>query len=324
MLYAGRDDARRMAELDPTQRTVSGVTTALGSAAPPDFLAYIDESGTPGTPSNGEEHYVTTAVVLPAARVGEALRRWQQFQCALHEPERGTPISRVPLTHFTKLDDPNRMWAVNQLASLKGSSIISVAVSRPAARFGNIALGSQGPGSYFETLQYLLERLSWFGRQNHGTVAPVVGQWGETGLAQLRAAEERIRQTSASMEWRWIWEQRCVIRTTRDEPLLQLADTAASATRAAFETGKDNRVSAGDPNYLFRLRPRLWRVPRRCEEEGLCDRSCLSSYGLKLVQMNDSAAWRYGYLYSQLGPCHGRRPSADPPRIELGRPPRPS
>jgi hypothetical protein len=126
--------------------------------------------------------------------------------------------------------------------------------------------------AYLFTLRFLLERLSWVARDTrrelHYTVAHVV----RFKLKKLREYEAILRQTPGCQI---AWTAMDPRGGRLDQPSrvegLQLADTVASATFAAFEPDQFGNT---EQRYLCDLAPRLYR--RGSGTDGL------TSYGLKI------------------------------------------
>lgn len=103
-------------------------------------------------------------------------------------------------------------------------------------------------------------------------------------IAKLRAYEELLRGSpGVQVAWAWLDPRGGQIDQPNRVELLQLADSAASATFAAFE---HDTFGNTESRYLAEMSPRLYRRPG----------GKLTSYGLKMHPWSENARAAYPWV----------------------------
>ena len=223
--------------------------------------AYIDEAGQRSASLKSSDHFVMSAVILKEEDAATASR----FLAGLRS-DLGRQAHDV--LHWQNLKQhPQRVHAARQLGQQDWITIVSVVACKR-----HLTGRLTDDQAYLFTLRLLLERLSWLardqGRQVRYTLAHVV----RFKMSTLREYEYKLQQLDdVSIEWRHVDPSGGLIDQPHREELLQLADTSASATFAAFEP---DRFQNTESRYLRELAPRLWT---RGSGPGK-----LTSYGLKM------------------------------------------
>lgn len=140
--------------------------------------------------------------------------------------------------------------------------------------------------AYLYTFRFLLERLSWFGRQYESPVTYTLAAIQRFPLAKLREYEAILRvQQGCQVDWNYLDPKGGRIdQPQRYEPL-QLADLAASATAQAFEPDQYGNT---ERRYLEELLPRIWGGPYSARR--------LTSYGLKMHPWNETTKAAYPWV----------------------------
>lgn len=232
---------------------------------------FIDESGDPSLSPNASRHFVLAAVIINAediAKVGTLLAglKGAVGEKTLHWADIRNMQTRRCITGTL----------AERVDLLK---IATVVVDKDAFPFG-VERPVSREESYTLTLGYLLERISWYARDN-GKVATVT-------MEHLRGFREGVltkwclgnKKTpgQSNIDWTHIKEWPKMVHSSTST-FLELADVAAGATSAAFE--KDTYGNTDD-THLHRIMPLVIRRPGGCKQGEPCDGSCLYSYGIKI------------------------------------------
>lgn len=227
------------------------------------LFAYVDEAGSSVTNKTSSDHFVAGAIASDRRKdLKDCLSRLRD---AL-----GYPPGRV--LHWADIGGNQshlRKVKIVQTIAAARCRIVTVVVAK--RRFpGKAALTRDQ--AYLYTLRFLLERLSWMARDAHPslkldyTIAHVRGFKKE----KLREYERRLREDRrCRIEWGHVYGPGSIAGMSEVEEL-QLADSVASSTYAAFEPN-NRKWGLTERRYLVELRGRLYRCG-----------SDLSSYGVKL------------------------------------------
>ncbi|SCE57063.1 Protein of unknown function [Streptomyces sp. Termitarium-T10T-6] len=138
---------------------------------------------------------------------------------------------------------------------------------------------------YLYTFRFLLERLSWYARDNHALLSYTLAHITrpQMTVGELRQYEATLRTMSTSIEWGALDPKGGRIEQPKNVEMLQCADLAASATFRAFELDTFGNT---ERRYLEELRPRLYR-------RGY---GAITSYGLKLHPWDGSTKAAYPWV----------------------------
>ena len=137
--------------------------------------------------------------------------------------------------------------------------------------------------AYLYTLRYLLERLSWLGRDRRSTVGYTLSHITRFKLATLREYEARLRSLPTEIKWEYMDPRGGMIDQPARLEGLQLADLAASAIFQGFEPDRYGRT---EDRYTVQLAPALYRRPQ----------GSLMSYGLKMHPWNKATQGAYSWV----------------------------
>lgn len=138
--------------------------------------------------------------------------------------------------------------------------------------------------AYLYTLRFLLERLSWLARDRRCRLSYTLSHVVRFKKAKLRAYEEVLRaMPDCQIAWAWLDVKGGQIDQPSRVDLLQLADSTASATYAAFERDDFGNTEA---RYLREMNPCLYRRPG----------GKLTSYGLKVHPWNETTSAAYPWV----------------------------
>jgi hypothetical protein len=136
--------------------------------------------------------------------------------------------------------------------------------------------------AYLYTLRFLLERLSWLGRDRGGAVDYTLAHIIRFQIAKLRHYEALLRaEPQCKIRWAYIAGPGSIDQPSRVQEL-QIADLAASAIAAAFEPDTFGNT---EPRYLQEMIPRFYRRGGN-----------LTSYGLKMHPWNAAAQAAYPWV----------------------------
>lgn len=223
----------------------------------------IDESGKTVHGTRAENHFVLSAVVFDEDDQPKA-------QALLDHLKENTGATTARLmVHFNKIQSHGaRRYMTHALGTRDWLTVVSVVVCKRHLPGGSNLI-EDVPAQYNYTFRYLLERLSWIAERRRTSLTYVAATLGSVPPESLANYEEALRRSETSIKWRHLSEPAGTMRPQEDEPLLNLADIAASGTAKAFE---EDEWGFTEPQYLRNLAPALFR-----STDGR-----ISRYGLKL------------------------------------------
>lgn len=138
--------------------------------------------------------------------------------------------------------------------------------------------------AYLYTLRFLLERLSWFARDKDRMLEYTLAHIVRFKLAKLRAYESILQQSpDCNIAWASLDPRGGQLDQPNSLEYLQLADSVASGTFAAFES---DAFANTETRYLVEMSPRLYRRGH----------GKLASYGLKMHPWSDAARAAYPWV----------------------------
>ena len=161
-------------------------------------------------------------------------------------------------------------------------TIASVVVCKRHLPSGD-ALIEHVPAQYNYTFRFLLERLSWIAASRGTKLTYVAATLGSAPPEGLASYEQALRHSRTSIKWEYLTAPAGVMCPQADEPLLNLADIAASATAKAVEPDTWGLV---EPAYLRNLAPALYRSPA----------GAINRYGIKLHPSNVEGLEPYAWI----------------------------
>lgn len=236
--------------------------------------AFIDEAGQRARTARSCAHFVMSAVVIPDERLGDTASLLGTLRSDLHRRPTDVLHWRNVKTHT------QRLHIAKTLGSTSWLTISSVVVCK--RHLTGPALDDDT--AYLYTLRYLLERLSWFARSENRSLTYTLSHVVRFKKAKLRAYEEVLRaMPDCRIAWPWVEPNGGHIDQPSRIEQLQLADSAASATFAAFECDDFGNTEV---RYLREMSPCLYRRPG----------GQLTSYGLKIHPWNDAARAAYPWV----------------------------
>lgn len=236
--------------------------------------AFIDEAGQRARTERSSRHFVMSAIIIEQ----QQLETVAALQARLR-----TDLGRRPDDH---LHWQNLKQHAQRLHAAKSLGQMPVTISTVVVCKQHLAGALPDEDhAYLYTLRFLLERLSWWARDNDSTLSYTVAHVVRFKLAKLRLYESRLRSLpSCPIQWQCLDDRGGRIDQPSRIEQLQLADIAASATFAAFEP---DRYGNTEPRYLVEgLAPRLYRRPP----------GQLTSYGLKMHPWNDATRVAYPWV----------------------------
>lgn len=224
----------------------------------PSFKVYIDESGDEGFafkgPRFGSSHwFVLSAAITRWDSDLQTVRLVDDVRQALNKKP------RQPL-HFQSLKHEHRLPYIDQIAKAR-LRIVSVLVHKPSLKEpekfqGRFVL-------YYYTVRYLLERVSWFCRDNRmandagdGSARIILSNRGGMSYAELRAYLAKLKARTELGEVRIDWnvvKPEQLLAVNHEKLMgLQIADAVASG----FYFGvQPSPVGFTEPRYAQMLKP---------------------------------------------------------------------
>ena len=178
------------------------------------------------------------------------------------------------MLHFQKFSHSQRLKAVQDLSRLSIDTISNVILCKrgfnqptPA---GDMAYITNPDPMYLWAMRLLLERVSWYIRDNGGGSAIMTFAHVRRFKAQkLHDYRRALESSPTEIHWPSLQRHPFKIDAPHKIELLQLADTAASALYRAVEPDEFGNT---ERRYLQELRPKLYRRGR----------ATVTSYGLKV------------------------------------------
>lgn len=229
--------------------------------------AFIDEAGQRARSAQSSDHFLMSAVVVPDENCADAAATLAQLR---------TDLARRPgdVLHWRNIKSHSqRLRVVQTLRDQPWLTISSVVVCKN--HLTGPALDDDTASLYI--LRYLWERLSWLARDQQRMLAYTLSHIVRFKIAKLRGYEELLRcSPNVQVAWGWLDPKGGHIDQPDRVELLQLADSAASATFAAFE---NDTFGNTENRYLAEMSPRLYRRPG----------GKLTSYGLKMHPWSENA-----------------------------------
>ena len=236
--------------------------------------AYIDESGGRAHTKKSTDHFVMAAVMFRDADRPQASNLLAQLRQDLGRHP-GDELHWVNLKSHAY-----RLHVAQALGQSEFLNISSVVVCKRHFAPGDEI--HREDVSYLYTLRFLLERLSWFGRNLGGAVEFTLAHIIRFPIAKLRSYEAILHgDASCQIRWPYIAGPGKIDQPSRVEEL-QLADLCASAIAAAFEPDAFGNT---ERRYLEEMLPRFYRY-----------KGNLTSYGLKMHPWNATAKAAYPWV----------------------------
>lgn len=239
------------------------------------LTAYIDESGQRARSDKSSPHFIMSAVVVRDAKRQDA----EQFLTDLK-----TTLGRKPdqVLHWKNYNSHgHRLLASSNLGARPDLFKLSSVVVCKRHLADNA--GFNEDLAYLYTFRYLLERLSWLARSYDTELSYVLGHVVRFKIAKLREYEAKLQGMNTEIKWRHLSKKGGRIDQPSREPLLQIADIAASAAGAAFNPDQHGFT---EQRYLQHLIPATYRP-----ESG-----AITTYGLKMHPWNGSTKAAYPWV----------------------------
>jgi len=235
---------------------------------------YIDEAGDRGISARSSAHFVVSAVIVRDDRDRDARDELTTLRIAM-----GRQPGQV--LHFQKFSHSQRLKAVQDLAASSVDAVASVVLCKrgfdqpnPA---GAMAYITNPDPMYLWAVRLVLERASWFIRDNGGGKAVVTFAHVRRFQTQkLHDYRQALESNDTSIDWAAFAGHPFKINSPDRVEMLQVADTAASALFRAVEPDEFGNV---ERRYLEELAPKLYRRGT----------AAVTSYGLKVFPSSHCA-----------------------------------
>jgi len=221
------------------------------------YRVYVDESGVRAHGPRTSKHFVLSAVILPDSLKYDLLAALAQLRIDFRQPV-GHPIAFKNLSHQARL---HISQALGQLSYVTVTNVV-VCKRELAVPLTDV------DDAYLYTLRFLLERVSWFVDDSGGQAYVTFAHIDRFKIAKLDAYVRLLQNLPTQIRWPALFLP-VRMQTMQTNDLLQVADTAASATAQAFEPDQFGNT---EDRYLRALAPRLYRRPP----------GPITSYGMKL------------------------------------------
>ncbi len=236
------------------------------------WRVYVDEAGDRGISAASSAHFVVSAIIVRDTADATVRQELNALRVALGRKSGQT-------LHFQKFSHSQRLKAAQDIAGSSIAAISNVILCKrgfnqplPA---GNMAYITNADPMYLWAIRLLLERISWYIRDNGGGDAKVtfahVRRFPAHKLHDYRSA---LELSPTEIHWPAFNGHAFRIDAPDKIELLQCADTAASALFRAVEPDEYGNV---ERRYLDELRPKLYRRGA----------AMVTSYGLKVFPTNE-------------------------------------
>ena len=257
--------------------------------AQPTFVAYIDESGdqrikfspTVGGPGSSEWFILSAAIV----RQSDDNTLVKLVRDVIRNDFKKT--NRNHVLHFRKLSHPQKvLWTIK--IAMSPCVAISVVLHKPNLVQSTFAQDSR---LYFYATRLLVERISWFCRDNRsgqsGLVRMIFANRTNLSYDELRQYIDRVRNyTANNIHWPVIDTDLIQPQQPANRICLQIADAVASGILAAVEYSP---YGFTESRYVETIKPRVY-----------CRFGKYRSYGMKFFpKIADEMAGqapRFGWL----------------------------
>lgn len=231
------------------------------------WRVYVDEAGDRGISPRSTGHFVVSGIVVREEHDSRAREELRALRGSLRRND-------GQVLHFQKFSHSQRLKAAQDLAA---SSIDAIASSILCKRgfdapnpAGEKAYITRPDPMYLWAVRLMLERVSWFIRDNGGGQAIVTFAHVRRFKSQkLHDYRDALRGADTGIHWPSFDGHPFRINAPDQVELLQLADTAASAIYRAVEPDEFGNL---ERRYLDVLLPKIYRRGTRP----------ITSYGLKV------------------------------------------
>ncbi len=238
---------------------------------PHSFIAYIDEAGDEGFAFNkgSSQWFVLAALILRAGNEPDSVKLVDRAREVFARP-------REYVLHFKKLKHQQRVYLVGEIAKLP-ARLVCVCIHKPSLT-AQETFGERYRLYYYGT-RYLLERISWLGRDHkkpsdgtNGLVELIFSNRSGMSYEELRAYLSHLREKtgplSVTIDWDVISENSVSAFNPSKRMGLQLADAVASSVFKALEV---DAFGYTEPRYAQMLTAKYYR-----------HRGNIKGYGIKL------------------------------------------
>lgn len=238
--------------------------------------AFVDEAGDRSHSAKASDHFVMSAVVIEDSDLRAASQMLADLRTDLGRRPGDTLHWRNLKTHS------QRLHAAGTVGAFGGIVVTNVVVCK--RHFSETAIRDADP-AYLYTFRYILERISWYARDNDGTIDYTLAHVVRFKKAKLRQYEELLKLDPSCQVHLASIERTGQLEQPSKVEHLQIADICASAVFNAFEP---DRYGNTEQRYLLELGPRFYRRPS----------GKLTSYGLKIHPWNDDTRALYPWIDS--------------------------
>jgi len=238
---------------------MEGANTSEDDSKRPTFIVYVDESGDEGFNfgEGSSEWFVLSGVVTRKENDLETVRLVDKARSVTGKPD------RKPL-HFRRLKHEQRLPFLKEIASapLRAASVI---VHKPSLR--EPEKFRERYRLYFYSVRYLLERVSWYCRDNrtrhdsgNGSAEVVFSNRSGMSYDEMRSYLRLLKRQTSSIDVRIDWS---VIKTGQIVAYsagkrmgLQIADAVASSF---FYAVQPSQYGFREDRYARMLKPVVYR-----------------------------------------------------------------
>lgn len=253
------------------------------SASAVKWQVYIDEAGDRGMHERSSKFFVTSAVLVRE----ELNDRVKSVELA----ELRKTLGRKPdhPLHFQKLSHSQRLKAAQEVAGFSIETVANVIVCKHKFKPEDgsnepLPFVSKPDPMYLYAMRLLLERISWYVRDNGGGPAIVTfAHLARFPIAKLHDYRKALSLSDTSIDWQSFGGHDFKMLGTKEKPMLQVADITASSVFKAVEPDDYGNT---ERRYLEEINPKLYRRGN----------AQLTSYGLKVFPVSErgssgSLAW---------------------------------
>ncbi len=234
-----------------------------------DFNCYIDESGDEGIESGGSRWFILGALIVPididyqtslmVKRIKQTFDKKDNF--VLH----WSKIRKHDQKRYICKELLTEHWIYTCIATDK---IHPYVVNATGLR--------EKDGLYFYSARLLLERLSWYARDNgNGKAIPIFEYRSSTSYDKMHKYFEKlcnwIPRSEIKISWHNLEYNKFKIRPKRASRLLQASDCVCGALKDGLEYSGYGLI---EPSYILSINDRFYRRGNN-----------LFSYGLKFLHV---------------------------------------
>lgn len=239
------------------------------------FVVYIDESGDEGFSFDrgSSKWFVLSAVITRKSEDLETVKLIDEAKILLNREPNKKPLHFRDLKHEQKLP-------LLELIKSRNLKIANVLIHKPSLK--NAETFKSRYKLYFYSVRYLLERVSWYCRDNRlkndsgdGSTEIIFSNRSGMSYEELRNYIEKLKHNNSTrIYWNSIESKKITAYSPGKRMGLQIADATATSV---FKSVEKSNYGFTEDRYIKMLKPVIYERNGKYE-----------SYGIKIFPNNSS------------------------------------